>query len=190
VPLAVFPKSSARAAAVPPSEADWSGFYDAHFEFVWRSLRRLGVREANLDDAAQEVFLIVFRRQDAFEHRSSSKTWLYGIAFFVARRFARASARDASAPIPEELPDTREPTPHEVVARAQSVRLVHAALDLLEAEKRAVFVLAELEQLSAVEIAEVIGAPLNTVYSRLRAARRDFDGALRRIEARTPRRSL
>src|SRR6185503_1457912 len=131
--------------------------YDAHFTFVWRSARRLGTPEANLDDVVQEIFMVAFRRQDEFEGRSSVKTWLYGIVFNVVR----AHRRELAQKHPEVIDGDR---------RADSDRLI----DSLDDDRRAVFVLAELEQLTATEIAAVVGAPLNTVYSRLRLARVEF----------------
>jgi RNA polymerase sigma-70 factor, ECF subfamily len=170
--------------AVPTSGADWAAFYDANVAFVWRSLRRLGVHPSNLDDAAQEVFLVAFQRNADFEGRSTLRTWLYGIAFNIAQRFARGARRSAAEPVvEEELADPSGLLQEEALARAQAVALLYTVLDQLDGERRAVFVLAELEQLSAPEIAEVTSSPLNTVYSRLRSARRDFDAALRRLRA-------
>jgi RNA polymerase sigma-70 factor (ECF subfamily) len=169
---------------------DWSAFYEAHFDSIWRGLRRLGVAEASLDDAAQEVFLIAFRRIDRFEGRSTLRTWLFGIAVMVARRFHEGRAAHAVAELPESLPDLEALGPHESLDQAEAVRRLYRILDQLDADKRAVFVMAELSEMTAPEIAEATRAPLNTVYSRLRAARRDFDAALKRLRAqerwRTP----
>lgn len=173
--------SGERVTAERAPEATWEGFYEAHFDFVWRSLRRLGVPASGLDDAAQEVFFVAFRRASAFEGRSTFKTWLFGIAWNVARRAARGPARRE-----EPLADVvaGDANQEEAASRAQAVRTLYEILDGLEPEKRAVFVMAELEEMSAPEIAEIAGVPLNTVYSRLRAARADFDAALRRRRAR------
>jgi RNA polymerase sigma-70 factor (ECF subfamily) len=165
-------------------ELDWSEFYERYFDLVWRGLRRLGVAESALDDAAQEVFLIAFRRIDSFEGRSSLKTWLYGIALHVARRFhsARAAARPLEE-LSESLPAPHESGPQETAVRAEAVRALYAILAELDADKREVFVLAELEQMTAPEIARATEVGLNTVYSRLRAARREFEAALKRLHA-------
>src|SRR5689334_14306305 len=82
-----------------PAHGDWSAIYEQHFDTVWQGLRRLGVAESALDDAAQEVFFIAFRRIAEFEGRSTLKTWLYGIALRVARRFhvARATSQATEA---------------------------------------------------------------------------------------------
>lgn len=162
--------------------AGWESVYEEHFDFVWRSLRRLGVPVSALDDAAQEVFIVAFRRAGEFEGRSTLKTWLFGIAWNVARRASRGEAR-REGELPEQLADSRR-NQEDAVSRAEAVRTVYEILDGLDEDKRAVFVMAELEEMSAPEIAEVTGAPLNTVYSRLRAARSEFEAALRRHRAR------
>src|SRR3954470_17967759 len=82
--------SGARIATDPSLESKCSALYEEHFEFVWRSLRRLGVSAASLDDATQEVFVVVFRRLADFEGRSSVRTWLFGIAIHVAQHHMRA----------------------------------------------------------------------------------------------------
>ena len=174
---------------------DFASVYDAHFSFVWRSVRRLGVDEAALDDVVQDIFIVVHRRLGEFEARSSLKTWIFGIALRVVRDHRRTLRRkrlDAGARADETDPDTiadaPERGPHESMAKAEAVHLLHQLLDELEDEKREVFVLAELEQLSAPEIAEALELNVNTVYSRLRAARQSFDQAVARHHAREQRR--
>lgn len=167
----------------PPCVPSFDQLYDEHFDFVWRSVRRLGVREAAMDDAVQEVFLVVHRRLPEFEGRSSLKTWLYGIAVNVARNIARTQARRGAEELPVSVEDTRTPGPARHAENREAVALLYRLLDKLDEPKREVFVLAELEQLSAPDIAEALGVNLNTVYSRLRAARRDFEAALQRHRA-------
>lgn len=168
----------------PGAEGPWVELYAAHAGFVWRSLRRLGVDAASVDDATQEVFLIAFQRHAEFEGRSSYRTWLYGIAFHVAKRVARARARARAEPFDETLVDTTGLSPQEALARTEAVRRLYAVLEQLDQDRRAVFVMTELEQMSAPEIAELTRTPLNTVYSRLRAARKDFEAALKRLQAK------
>lgn len=163
--------------------------YDAHFDFVWRSARRMGVAESSADDVVQEVFLVAHRRIDDFEGRSSVKTWLFAILLRVVADHRRALRRKGGlAELPEGLAAEPEDGPEEQTSQRQRLELLHDLLGQLDDEKRAVFVLAELEQLTAPEMAEALGVKMNTVYSRLRAARKSFDAALGRHRAREERR--
>jgi RNA polymerase sigma-70 factor (ECF subfamily) len=171
----------AAAADVPAFES----VYDTYFPYVWRSVQRLGVPPSHADDVVQEVFIIVHRRLHEFEGRSALKTWLYGIALRVARAYRTQSRRSGErvALDAEQLRAPEATRPDEQAQIAEAARLVDALLDGLEYEQREVFVLAELEQLTAPEIAEALGAKLNTVYSRLRLARRAFAEAAARCRA-------
>ncbi|MCC6877952.1 MAG: sigma-70 family RNA polymerase sigma factor [Sandaracinaceae bacterium] len=161
--------------------------YEEHFDFVWRSARRMGVAESAVDDVVQEVFLVAHRRLEDFERRSSIRTWLFGILLRVVSDYRRSLRRKGGlAPLPESLPDSGD-TPDRRAERQQAVALLHRLLDTLDDDKRAVFVLAELEQMSAPEIADALSVNLNTVYSRLRAARMGFDKALARHQAQEAR---
>ncbi len=178
------------AAPVPLERPRFETVYEELFDFVWRSARRLGVAEAAVDDVVQEVFLVVHRRLPEFEGRSSLKTWVFAIALRVASDWRRSQRRkgglaslDVIAP-DGEVHDDRAVCPAGALEQAQAVRLLHRLLDELDDDKRTVFVLAELEQTTAPEIAELLGIPLNTAYSRLRAARIEFDKALARHRAR------
>jgi len=189
------PVMGAAAAAVGLADDEGSGthrlahlrledIYDEHFDFVWRSARRMGVAESAADDVVQEVFLVAHRRLKDFEGRSSVKTWLFGILMRVVSDHRRRLRRKGGlAPLPDGLAAERSCPEGEADKRAK-VRLLHALLEELDEDKRAVFVLAELEQMTAPEIAEALDVKLNTVYSRLRAARKKFESALRRHRAR------
>lgn len=157
--------------------------YRAHFAFVWRSARRLGVRDSSLDDVVQEIFVIVHRRLAAFEGRSSMRTWLFGIAIRVVRDHRRAVKRKQPQGEPID-PDTLPASAGPDAEKAEAVRVLHALLDELQDERREIFVMAELEQMAMPEIAEALGLNLNTAYGRLRAARLDFEQALARHRAR------
>ena len=144
----------------------------AHASYVGRSLRYLGVPEADLEDAAQEVFVVVHRRLGSFEGRSSLRTWLYGVCVRVASaRRRRASVRHESVvPVP---PDTATaPTQEQHVERGEARDRLLAVLDRLDEDKRAVFVLYEIERQPMQEIATALGCPLQTAYYRLHAARK------------------
>lgn len=156
--------------------------YDRHAAMVFRALRAFGVADASLDDAVQDVFLVVHRRLAEFEGRSALTTWLYGIARRVAADHRRRRPL-GTGPMPTlDLPD-RGPAPDQALARQEAARTVMEILDAMEPEKREVFALMELEQLSAPAVAELLGVPLNTVYSRLRLARVRFDQAVARLAA-------
>lgn len=159
--------------------------YDQYFDFVWRSLRRLGVGDVDLDDAAQDVYLVVHRRLCTFEERAHVKSWIFAISMRIAkdyrRRFARARLRQIDAGELQLV--CHRGTPEEAHLKQQAAAQVLYILDGLDDEKRAVFVLAELERMPAPEIAEALGVPLNTVYSRLRLARAAFEESAKRLRA-------
>ncbi len=155
--------------------------YLGNVDFVWRSLRRLGVPEPDVADSAQEVFLVAFRRMDQFEGRARWTTWLYRICFRVAsERRRRAHVRREipceQAALELLLPPTRD--------GHAGLEVLDALLDAMDLEQRAVFTLFELEGFTGPEIAELLDVPLPTVYSRLRLARADFAARARRIRAR------
>jgi RNA polymerase sigma-70 factor (ECF subfamily) len=178
-----------REATVPasPSEVDFAALYRDSFPFVFRSLRRLGVPNQAVDDAVQEVFLIAHQRLSTFDGRSSLKTWLFGILLNVVRRRRRAAARHGeAAPLPE-LRDEAGLDPHELLRKREAGRFLYRFLNRLDDAKREVFVLCEVEQLTAPEAAKLTGVPLPTVYSRLRLARAAFERAVARHRAQEPR---
>ncbi len=144
----------------------------AHASYVGRSLRYLGVPEADLEDAAQEVFVVVHRRLGSFEGRSSLRTWLYGVCVRVASaRRRRASVRyESVVPAPPEV--ATAPAQERHVERGEARDRLLAVLDRLDEDKRAVFVLYEIERQPMQEIATALGCPLQTAYYRLHAARK------------------
>ncbi len=179
-PLADHTASGARG----PRATELTAIYEEYFDFVWRSLRRLGVPWSAVDDAAQDVFVVAHRRLGEFEGRSSLKTWLFSIACHVAQHHRRALARRRQQELDEELADFDDVGQEDRARAQEAARLVYQLLDSLDDDRRTVFVLVHFEQMPASEIAQALGIPINTVYSRLRLARRDFDAALRRHEAR------
>src|SRR6187431_3351324 len=168
---------------------DLATVYEAHFRYVWRCLRSLGVRDSQLEDALQDVFIVVQRRLPEFDGRAELSTWLYAIALRIARKY-----RDRARREPASLEAARECDP-ELSAAAdvsgdralerERLTLARCALSSLDDDKREIFVLARVEQMSAPEIASVLGIPINTVYSRLRAARLAFDAEITRLRAST-----
>jgi RNA polymerase sigma-70 factor (ECF subfamily) len=170
--------------------AELGAVYEAHFRYVWRCLRSLGVHDAQLDDALQDVFIVVQRKLAGFDGGVELRTWLYAIGLRIARKYRERARREPAA-----LEGERESNPalvlhatsERTVLQSEQLALAHAILETLSDDQREVFVLARVEQMSAPEIASVAGIPLNTVYSRLRAARLAFEAEAqrRRATART-----
>lgn len=151
--------------------------YREHATFVWRSLRRLGVSDGELEDALHDVFLVVAQRLAAFEGRSSMRTWLFGIAMRVERSRRRSAARRSRKVGAFAREDRPNP---DAYAQADAQRALNLMLGELDEDKRAVFVLVELEGESVVDVARALGANANTIYTRLRAARRALQSMARR----------
>lgn len=164
-----------------------------HFAFVWRLLRRLGLPESDADDAAQQVFLVaVTRLQDIESGRERS--FLYGCALNWAAKW-RATMNRGRRDIPLDALEQEQGAaslsgPEEALDRQRARTLLDAVLRELPDQLRVVFVLFELEQLSSVEIAEVLGVPRGTVATRLRRAREEFQQRVRRLEARLSRQGV
>ncbi len=159
--------------------------YDAHLDFVWRNLRRLGVSEADAEDRTQEVFVVAHRRFDEFEDRGHGpRAWLFQIVLRVAsdaRRHKRRHPEDPDGGMAMGRASI-DATQQDTVLRREQLSRLDAALDTIDVGRRAVLVLHEIEEMTAPEIAQVLGIPLNTVYSRLRVARTELEAALRRLE--------
>ena len=162
--------------------------YAQHADFVFRNLRRLGVHESLIDDAVQDVFLVVHRRLADFEARAQVTTWLFGIVLRVAQSYRRSAMRrrarltDAPSAEVEQIAMTAAEGPVEAFERREASALLHRLLDELDDDKRAMLVCVELEQLTVPEAAESLGLNLNTAYGRLRAARAVFNDAVARAQ--------
>jgi RNA polymerase sigma-70 factor (ECF subfamily) len=159
---------------------DFRAFYNDNVALVWRTLFRLGVAKADLPDAVQEAFLVAYRKLSEFEGRSTLSTWLVGISYHVA------SDRRQLAYVRREFGDSltlltrrdERPGPEEMAEQRERMALLDQLLGVLRPEQREVFVMFELEELSGKEIAAIVGAPLKTVFSRLRLAREAFATAM------------
>jgi RNA polymerase sigma-70 factor (ECF subfamily) len=158
------------------------GIYAQHADFVWTQLHRFGVREPDLEDALQEVFVVVHRRLAEFDGRSRVTTWLYAIAMRVARTQWRKRNRSAVEPTVAEE-DVGE-SPESAALERERRRVLDHVLDQLDLEKRAVLVMFEVDEMTCEEISALVGVPLGTVYSRLHAARKAFAAALARFQKR------
>ena len=170
-------------AAVAPS---FDSLYEENVDFVWRSARRMGIPDANVEDVVQDVFIVVLRQLPDYDpSRATAKSWLYGIVGRVVHDYKRRFHRKESrvSPLDEQGADrfpSSHPPPSRAAEQAEELRLLEALLASLSPEKREVLVLSQLEEMAVPEIAACLGANVNTIYARLRAARRDFDEALAR----------
>jgi RNA polymerase sigma-70 factor (ECF subfamily) len=173
----------ALAAAHPAQDGDVPVFdevYAMHVAFVWRVLRTFGVAEAQVEDAVQDVFVVVHRRLREWQGKAAITTWLFAIARRVASNHRRRAGK-RTEPLVDELPSdgTGGGDPFAEASRAQAAATVLAILEQLDEDKRIVFALVELEQLPVPEVARMLDLNLNTAYSRLRLARQAFEAAVR-----------
>jgi RNA polymerase sigma-70 factor (ECF subfamily) len=162
---------------------DFEAVYAEHFQFVWRSLRLLGVAGASLDDAAQDVFGAVARQLPDFEGRSSLRTWVFGITQNVASNHRRTRARklDRLEPLEDGI-ESPEPTPQAHAEGREAAELVVRFCAELDEGRRTVFVLGVLEGVPASEIASLLGIALNTVYTRIHSLRHALKARIDRRE--------
>jgi RNA polymerase sigma-70 factor (ECF subfamily) len=154
-----------------------------HARYVGRVLAYLGVPDADVEDACQDVFIVVHRRLGDFRPGSSLRAWLYAICLRVAsdrRQRAHVRREKVTAAPPE---GTAGPTQHDALELEQARSILRRSLDDLDDDKRAVFVLYEIEELPMSEVAEAMGCPVQTAYSRLHAARDLVIAAVRRLES-------
>lgn len=168
----------------------FEALYDEFFSFVARTVRRLGVGEASVDDVCQEVFVVVYRRMHEFEGRAKLKTWLYRITANVVANQNRAQRRKsphqrAGAQVdPEELA-TAVPGPEATVRQSQAAQLARRILMNMSEPKRMAFVLVELEGMSYAEAGTALNETFDTVRARVRAARDEFAYQVRLLESRS-----
>lgn len=162
------------------ARAQLADLYEAHADFVVRVARQLGAPAAELEDLVHDVFLVLYRRLDEYRpDRGSIRAWLYGICRNVVyhhlRGRTRAELRLQQIPDPEP-----RPAPDDELARSDARAVVQGFLDRLDEGRRMVFALIDIEGMSAPEVAQALGLNINTVYSRLRLARHQFETYIRR----------
>lgn len=161
----------------------------AHFRFIWRLLRRLGLPSSDADDAAQQVFLIASGKLTLIR-AGRERAFLYGCALHLAAKWRRNAARQRQEPsLDDDCPGAAgaPEAADDLLERARARALLDSILEELPEPLRSVFVLYEIEQLSTLEIADVLGVPRGTVASRLRRARVEFEKRAQRATARSSR---
>ena len=165
---------------------DLRALYREHAPFLRAAIQRLGGPRVDADDLLHEVFIVALDRADAFEGRSTARTWLYGIALRVVAAHRRKSKLRAFFGMDDVAPE-HEPvdahTPATQLDAAQAKAAVYAILEKMAEKKRTVFVLYELEGLSGEEIAQIVGAPVKTVWTRLFHARAEFQKQVQLAQA-------
>lgn len=172
----------AAASRADPWKVELAEVYRVYGDFVHRSAGHLGVPEAQRDDVVHDVFLIVHRRLPQFDQaRGSWRSWLFGITKRVAMHHRRSAARHQRRLRVVPTPPSR-PGPDEELARSRVAEQIEAFLQTLPAGKRIVFTLTDIEGMSAVEVARSLELNVNTVYTRLRAARVAFARYLDALE--------
>jgi RNA polymerase sigma-70 factor (ECF subfamily) len=180
--LAARPVEGAQVAE-PSADLRARALVTEYFDFVWRLLRRLGVPERDVDDAAQQVFIVGAQRLRDIPF-GSERTFLYGTALRTAstlRRNQRRRERFIEAASAES--EANEDTPEDALERRRALRFLDTVLQSLDDEEREVFVLCQIEELSAPQVAAIVGIPVGTVASRLRRGRQAFAEQLRRLKA-------
>jgi RNA polymerase sigma-70 factor (ECF subfamily) len=172
---------------MPTEPTDFEKAFEAHAPFAWRSLARLGVPERDLEDVCQEVFVVVLKRLPSFEGRSALRTWIYGICRGVAANHRRRVSHQRELPAQDVVElagdHAQDASALDALLARESRALLEALLAQLPEAQREVLVLYEIEELTAVEIAEALDCPQSTVFSRLYAARAAIANALKRLRA-------
>jgi len=157
---------------LPLSKLEFDNVFAESSPFVWRVLGRLGVARPDVPDVGQEVFLIVHRRLADYDGRVPVRAWIYGICLRQAADYRRRIRRRRELPA-DALPQRATPAGQERELELRRARArLFAVLETLDADKREVFVLYELEELPMNEVARIVDCPLQTAYSRLHAARK------------------
>jgi RNA polymerase sigma-70 factor (ECF subfamily) len=168
--------------------ADLESVYDTCAKYVWVSLQRLGVRHTDLEDVSHDVFLIAHRRFKEFSGTVKVNSWLFGICLRVAANYRRRARfryeLSAGAVTPDEGVVSTAPAagrPDQQALRREAEQRAQSILDAMDLTKRAVFLMFEIEGLSCQQIADELGVPVGTVYSRLHGARHYFQKEAKRL---------
>jgi RNA polymerase sigma-70 factor (ECF subfamily) len=173
-------------APVPPFQA----VYARYFDFVWASARRLGVDSSAIDDVVQEILIAIHGNLHTLQRPEALKSWVYSVTRRTVsnhHRAVRARGGKTTTVVDDQL-ESHQPTPYEVTQKNSELLLLANLLAELDEPKRELFVLVEIEEMTVPEVADALDIPVNTAYSRLRAARLAFEAAVARHDARAKRR--
>jgi RNA polymerase sigma-70 factor (ECF subfamily) len=158
--------------------------YQRELDYLLRSLRRLGVARSDVEDVVHEVFLVMMRRWETYDTQRPARPWLFGIAFRVASAQRRKTTREVVGHSFEA--EDAEPRPDEALAAGERRTLLLQALARVPLERRAVLLMYDVDDVPMRDVAEQLGIPLFTAYSRLRKARQELDAALQRLAGGRP----
>ncbi len=177
------PETSRAAAMSKADAARFRAMVDTNFDFIWRSLRGLGVPAASIDDAAQQVFWTASQKLSTIA-AGSERSFLFATARGIASNARRSQHRNRELLDDEAVAShvDRAPDPEQAAVTREARRVLDRILDGLSEDLRAVFLLYELEGQTMAEIASILGTPMGTVASRLRRAREEFQTAARRFQ--------
>lgn len=170
------------APAAGERNARFARLFEAHYDYVYRSLRRLGVHTRDIEDVAHELFMSVHQKLDTFDPARAAEPWLFAFAVRFAADYRKLARHRAK--LGDEMTDLAAPAslPDEAAGDAEARGLALRALDGLSDELRSVFILYELDEVPMKEIAASLAIPVNTAYSRLRLARAAFAEACKKIQ--------
>jgi RNA polymerase sigma-70 factor (ECF subfamily) len=161
--------------------SDFRSIFDREFSYVWTSLRRLGVQARDLEDITHDVFVEVFRNLNRYDATRPLRPWLFAFAFRFASDYRRL-ARHRVEVYEEHTGMSADPAADDVIAARELRALIATALQSIDLVRRGVFILHELDAQPMAEIAETLGIPINTAYSRLRVARNEFTTTFRLLQ--------
>jgi RNA polymerase sigma-70 factor, ECF subfamily len=178
--LAAPPDRPVRRSAPSIGMLGFPEIFEGQFDYVWNSLRRLGVREGDLEDLTHDVFVAVHRKLEEFDRGRALRPWLFGFAFRRASDYRRLARNRFELLEASGDPVDPAPDPLERAIQREGLGLARAALEALELGRRAVFILHDLDEIPMPDVARELGIPVNTAYSRLRLAR----GELARVVSR------
>lgn len=166
----------------------FADLYRAHFAYVWKSARRLGVAPSDVDDVVQETFLTVHRLLDSYVAQGTERGWLFSVLFRIVQRHrrthARRDARNVDDAIVESMPASASAAPDRTLEANEEVRMLEEILDTFEPEQRAILVLCDVEEQPVAEAARILDINPNTAASRLRTARERLETSVARYRAR------
>jgi RNA polymerase sigma-70 factor (ECF subfamily) len=167
-----------------PAAVTLGDLFDVHAAYVWNTLRRLGVSPSDVEDLTHDVFLQVHARLGDYDPGRPVRPWLFGFAFRIASQHRRRAHRRRETQGEPDMAAHPGARADEQLALEDDRRMVQAALDAIDLDRRAVFILYEIDGVSMSEIANGLGIPANTAYSRLRVGRGEFRAAVQRLRSR------